>query len=73
MGITLSQNSIYIHATHFTKTKGILDFYKSRKKYVLMLFTAKTTHFRQLSKDKVEKLCPRMETDFWVQSLTLPL
>lgn len=74
MGITLSQNSIYIHATlHFTKTKGIQIFTNlENKEYVLMLST-RTTHFRQPSKDKVEKPAHVMETDFWVQSLTLPL
>lgn len=65
---------LYLYSCNspFYKNQGDTDFYKSRKKYVLMLFT-RTTHFRQLSKDKVEKPAHVMETDFWVQSLTLPL
>lgn len=43
-----------------------------KKEYALTL-SMRTTHFRQLSTDKVEKPAHVMETDFWVQSLTLPL
>ena len=74
MGITLSQNSIYVHATLcFTKTKGVQIFTNLEKKEYILTLSRHTTHFRQLSTDKVEKPAHVMETDFWVQSLTPPL
>lgn len=58
---------------YFTKTKGVQMFPNLEKKEYALTLSMRTTHFRQLSTDKVEKPAHVMETDFWVQSLTLPL